>query len=240
MNSDINTPINADISLRNSAIVAGLGLLFMAIIAPIAQFGVLQKLIVAGDPTITAKNIIASVGIFRIGICIFLIVAVLDVVVAWALYILLKPVNKSVSLLAAWFRVAYAAIFVSAVNNLLTVLQLLSGSDYLKVFETNQLNAQVLLSLNSFTDGWNIGLAIFGLHLSVVGYLVFKSGYFPKFLGILVMIAGLGYLIDNLGKLLSANYTVSIAMFTFIGEVLLIFWLLWRGVKGFDKEMELK
>lgn len=234
MNSEINTPTYADISLRNSAIVAGLSLLFMAILAPIAQFGVLQKLIVAGDPTITADNIMASVGIFRAGICIFLIVAVLDVVVAWALYILLKPVNRSFSLLAAWFRVAYAAIFVSAVNNLLNVLQLLSGSDYLKVFETDQLYAQVLLFLNSFTDGWSIGLAIFGIHLLVVGYLVFKSGYFPKFLGIFVMIAGLGYLIDNLGKLISADYTLSIAMFTFIGEVLLIFWLLWRGVKGFD------
>jgi len=234
MNSEINTPTYADISLRNSAIVAGLSLLFMAILAPIAQFGVLQKLIVAGDPTITADNIMASVGIFRAGICIFLIVAVLDVVVAWALYVLLKPVNRSFSLLAAWFRVAYAAIFVSAVNNLLNVLQLLSGSDYLKVFETDQLYAQVLLSLNSFTDGWSIGLAIFGIHLLVVGYLVFKSGYFPKFLCIFVMIAGLGYLIDNLGKLISADYTLSIAMFTFIGEVLLIIWLLWRGVKGFD------
>jgi hypothetical protein len=167
-------------------------------------------------------------------------VAILDVVVAWALYVLLKPVNKSLSLLAAWFRIVYAAIFVSALNNLLIVLQLLNGSDYLKAFETNQLHAQVMLSLNAFTDGWNIGLAIFGLHLLVAGYLVFKSGYLPKFLGILVVIAGLGYLIDNLGKLLSPNYNVTIAMFTFIGEVLLIFWLLWRGIKGFDKELELK
>lgn len=229
-----------DISLRLSAIVAGLGLLIMAILAPIANFGVLQKLIVSGDATNTANKIIASAGLFRIGIFVFLIVAILDLVVAWALYVLLKPINESLSLLAAWFRIVYAAIFVSALNNLLIVLQLLNGSDYLKAFETNQLHAQVMLSLNAFTDGWNIGLAIFGLHLLVLGYLVFKSGYLPKFLGILVVIAGLGYLIDNLGKLLSPNYNVTIAMFTFIGEVLLIFWLLWRGIKGFDKEPELK
>ena len=188
----------------------------------------------------TANNIIASAGLFRIGIFIFLIVAVLDVVIAWALYFLLKPVNQSLSLLAAWFRVVYAAIFVSALNNLLIVLQLLNGSDYLQVFETDQLHAQVMLSLNAFTDGWNIGLAIFGLHLLVLGYLVFKSGYLPKFLGILVVIAGSGYLIDNLGKLLSPDYNITISMFTFIGEVLLIFWLLGKGIKGFDKEPVLK
>jgi hypothetical protein len=91
---------------------------------------------------------------------------------------------------------------------------------------------------DGFTDAWNIGLAIFGVSLLIVGYLVFKSGYLPKFLGILVVIAGLGYLIDNLGKLLSPNYNITLSMFTFIGEVLLIFWLLWRGIKGFDKGSE--
>lgn len=237
MNSDVNTLKFADISIRKSAIVAGLGLLLMAILAPIANFGVLEKLIIPGDATTTANNIMASPELFRIGIFVFLIVAILDVVVAWALYILLKPVNKSLTLLAAWFRVVYAAIFVSALSHLLIVLQLLNGSEFLKVFETNQLHAQVMLSLTAFTDGWNIGLALFGLHLLVLGYLVFKSGYIPKILGILVIIAGLGYTIDNFGKILSTNYNVSLTTFTFIGEVLLIFWLLWRGIKGFGKEL---
>ena len=237
MNSDLNTSRFADISIRKSALVAGFGLLLMAILAPIANFGVFETLIVPGDATATADNIMASPGLFRTGIFVFLIVAILDVVVAWALYILLKPVNKSLSLLAAWLRVVYAAIFVSALSQPLIVLQLLNGSEYLKVFETNQLHVQVLLSLNAFIDEWNMGLVIFGLHLLVLGYLAFKSGNIPKILSILVIIAGLGYLIDNLGKLLSPNYNVTIAMFTFIGEVLLIFWLLWKGIKGVDKEL---
>jgi len=240
MNSKVNNSKFADISLRTSAIVAGLGLLFMAILAPIANFGVIEKLIVPGDAASTANNIMASAGLFRIGIVIFLIVAILDVVVAWALYILLKSVNKSLSLLAAWFRVVYAAILAFALSNLLIVLQLLSGSDYLKAFETNQLYAQVMLFLNGFTDGWDLGLLIFGLHLMVLGYLAFKSGYIPKILGILVIVAGLGYTIDSGGKFLSPNYTLSLSTFTFIGEVLLIFWLLWRGIKGFAKELEQK
>lgn len=234
MKSDVNTSRFADISLRTSAVVAGLGLLLMTILAPIANFGVIEKLIVSGDATTTANNIMASAGLFRIGIVIFLIVAILDVVVAWALYVLLKPVNKSLSLLAAWFRIVYAAILAFALSNLLVVLQLLKGDGYLKVFDTNQLYAQAMLFLNAFTDGWNLGLVIFGLHLLILGYLAFKSGYIPKILGILVIVAGLGYTIDSFGKFLSPSYDLSLAMFTFIGEVLLIFWLLWKGIKGFD------
>ncbi|HJQ14605.1 MAG TPA: DUF4386 domain-containing protein [Anaerolineales bacterium] len=240
MNSDINASRFAEISLRKAAIVAGLGLLIMAILAPIANFGVLQKLIVPGDATITASNIMASARLFRIGILCFLIVAILDVIVAWGLYVLLKPVNTSLSLLAAWFRVVYAAIFAVALGNLFTVVQILSEDAYLKAFETNQVYAQVMLSLDAFKNAWDLGLVLFGIHLLVLGYLAFQSGYVPRFLGILVVIAGLGYLTDGFGKFLSPNYSVTISMFTFIGEALLTFWLLWRGYKGFDKELTSK
>ncbi len=224
----------ADISLRQAAIVAGVGLLIMAILAPFAEFFVRQSLIVPGDATKTANNIMADELLFRIAICSYIIVAILDVVVAWALYVFLKPVNKSLSLLAAWFRVVYAAIFAIILLNFVIALQLLSGADYLTVFETDQLHAQMMLFLNAFSYGWDIGLVIFGLHLFVLGYLVLKSGYIPKILGILLVIASFGYLIDSFGKLLSPNYNATIAMFTFIGEVLLILWLFFKGVKVSD------
>ncbi len=220
-----------DIPQRKAVIIAGFGLLVMTILAIFANFFVFQKLIVPGDAATTTNNIIASQGLFRIGICSFLIVAILDVVVAWALYILFEPVNRSLSLLAAWFRVAYAAIFAAALNNLVGVLYLLTNTNYLKVIKTEELHAQVMFSLNAFNDGWNIGLAIFGLHLVVLGYLVFKSGYMPKFLGILLIVAGLGYIIDSFGKILLSNYNITIAMFTFIGELLFMFWLLIKGAK---------
>ena len=126
-----DTSRSTDISLRTAAVVAGLGLLMMAILAAFANFSVFQNLVVPGDAKTTADNIMASGGLFRIGICSFL-------VVAWALYVLLKPVNMSISLLAAWFRVVYAAIFAIALNNLFSALQLLNGTDYLKAIETNQ------------------------------------------------------------------------------------------------------
>ena len=238
MNTNNNTPQFTGVSLRTAAIVAGAGLLVMAILAPIVQFGVLQKLVIPGNATTTAEDIMASAALFRTGISLLLVVAILDVVVAWALYILLKPANKSLSLLAAWLRVVYAGMFAVALTSLLNVLQLLTDADYLKAFEGNQLYAQVMLSLSAFQSGWDIGLVIFGLHLLVVGCLAFKSGYIPKWLGALLVIAGIGYIVDSIGKFLVPNYNLTIAAFTFVGEVLLIFWLLWKGIRGFDKGLE--
>ena len=104
----------ADISQRKVALIAGLGLLVIALLAPFAHFGVLQALVVPADATATVNNIIASEGLFRAGIAAFLIVIMLDVVVAWALYVLLRPVNPTLALLEAWLRLAFAAVFASA------------------------------------------------------------------------------------------------------------------------------
>lgn len=122
MNSNKIISRITDISLRKAAIVAGLGLLIMTILAIFANFFVLQSLIVPGDAATTANNIMANELLFRLGICSFIIVAILDVVVAWALYVLLKPVNKSLSLLSAWFRLVYAAILGIALVNFFSVI----------------------------------------------------------------------------------------------------------------------
>lgn len=233
-----------NVSQRKAAIIAGLGLLIMTILAIFANFFVFENLIVQGDVTTTANNIMANKMLFRTGICSFLIVIVCDIVVAWALYIFLKPINKSLSLLTAWFRLVYSAIFGIALVNHFSVLQLLSGADYLTVFETSQLHAQVMLSLNAFSDGWNIGIIFFGLHLALLGYLIFKSGYIPKILGkilgVLLIIAGLGYLIDSFMIFLLPNHKITIAMFTFIGELLFMFWLLFKGGKISSRDTDKK
>ena len=228
----------ADISLRKAAIVAGFGLLIMTIFAIYAYFFVRQSLIVPGDATTTANNIMANELLFRSGIVSWLIVLTCDVVVAWALYVLLKPVNKSLSLLAAWFRLVYTTIHGIALLNLIFVLQLLSGADYLKVFETDQLHALVLQFLNGHNYGSLIGLVFFGFHLFVLGYLVFKSDYIPRILGVLLVFASFGYLIDSFANFLLSNYENYKAIFAlvvgvpgFIGELSLCFWLLIKGAK---------
>lgn len=225
--------VTADVSLRKAAGVAGLGLLVMAVLAG-AMVAAFENLIVSEDAATTARNIADHELLLRGIICGFLIVAVLDVVVAWALYVLLRPVNRSVALLSAWFRVVYAAIFVAALSNLVVAVRLLSGADSVQAFGTGQLNAQVLMSVHAFNDGWDAALAIFGVHLFVLGYLIFTSRYIPGVLGVLVMIASVGYLMDSVGGFLSTGYNANVGLVTpvaeAVGEVLLMGWLLWKGV----------
>ncbi len=109
-------------------------------------------------------------------------------------------------------------------------MRLLTDADSLEALGTGQLNAQVMMSVAAFNDGWDAALAIFGLHLLVLGYLVFKSGYIPRVLGILVMIAGLGYMFDSVLAVLFPGFSIEVALFTFIGDVLLMGWLLWKGL----------
>ncbi len=217
---------------------AGFGLLLMAILAFFANFFVIESLIIPGDAATTANNLIANELLFRGGMSSFIIVLILDVLVAWALYILLKPVNKNLALLALFFRLIYTAIFGVAIYNFLSVLQLLSGADYLTVFETDQLHAQVMLLINAFKNGWLIGLVFFGFHLFVVGYLIFKSGFMPRIVGILLIMASMGYLIDNFAKILLSNYTdyetifiLIVALPGVIGELSLALWLVFKGNK---------
>jgi hypothetical protein len=220
-----------DHSQRNVALAAAFGLLFMALLAPFAQFGVMQTLVVPGDAVATTSNIVASAGLFRAAIAAFLIVAILDVVVAAGLYAVLRRANESLALLAAWLRVAYAAVFAFALVNLLNVAQLVQGAGA-TALSAAQLQTQVASFLASFDNSWDLGLAIFGLHLVVLGALLFKSVDFPNVLGALVILAGAGYLADSFGTILVADYALTISVFTFIGEVVLIVWLFKLAIKG--------
>jgi hypothetical protein len=117
-------------------------------------------------------------------------------------------------------------------------LLLLNDAGYLTVFAAEQWQAQVMIALNTFRHVWAVGFTFFGLHLFFLGYLVYASDYIPKFLGILLVIASFGYLIDSVGLFLVPNYDANIGVFTFFGELLLMIWLLWGGIRGFDKKPE--
>ena len=127
----------------------------------------------------------------------------------------------------------YGAILIVALNNLLNVFQYIDNSIFLNVYEQSQINTQILFSFNSFQSLWDFSMIIFSIHLLILGVLMFISKYIPKYLGVLIFIAGCGYIIDGIGKIMFTDYNLQIAMFTFFGEVILIFWLLWKGIKGF-------
>jgi hypothetical protein len=228
----ITTRASADtnkLSLRTAALVAGIGLLIMVIAAPFAELFVYPKLVVPGNAAETARNIIANKTLFTAAIFGYLVTFICDVLVAWALYVLLKPVNENLSMLTAWLRLVYTVIALAALLNLVTVLRLLNTSDYLTLFQPEQFYAQVMLFIHAFRSNWYFGLIFFGIHLGLLGYLVIRSKYIPNILGAFLIIAGLGYLLTNLKPFLFPNVNLDFAEYTFYGELIFMFWLLIRG-----------
>jgi hypothetical protein len=210
-------PFDPNRPLRVASVVAGTGLALLTVLAVFGNFLVLKRLIAPGDPATTMTNIAESTVLFRWGIASLLTAAVLDVVIAAALLRLFTPVNRDIARLAAWFRLTYAAVFLVAISQLAGVLPNLDNP------------AQAQRSIDSFNAIWNAGLILFGMHLLLIGYLAYRSGFIAKIIGILLVIAGLGYLIDRFGTVLVSGYSLNVAQVTFVGEAVLIFWLLIKG-----------
>jgi hypothetical protein len=191
-------------------------------------------LIVAGDALATAHRIMASEFLFRCGVVGDLIMHITDVPMTVIFYVLLRPVSKDLSLLAALFGMLQTAVLIANKLNLVTVLLLLGGSNYLKAFDPNQLQALASLSLALHEYGFGIGLVFFGVSCLVTAYLLFRSGYFPRTLGVFQGIAGVSYLINSFAQLLSpllaAKMFPAIVLPAFIGELATCVWLIVKGV----------
>lgn len=213
------SPTNTRTISRTSSWVGGIALLLIAVLAGIGNFGALTPLITLGDAAKTADAITGSELQFRLGVLCMVIAAVLDLVVAAALFQILQPVNRMLALVAAWFRIAYVAVFVIAITQLALVPGLLSDPKL-------GLNA-----IDAYYAIWRVGLILFASHLLVIGYLCFRSGFVPRWLGVLVAIAGIGYFIDGIGTIVVGGYQPTVSTMTFVGEVALIGWLLWTAAR---------
>jgi hypothetical protein len=216
-------------SVRTASITAGVALLLMSVVAIFGNVVVVDGLVTEGNATQTAADILASAGLFRLGIASLVVVVALDVVVAWALYRVFSPVNNSLSMLAAALRLVYSGVLMVAAGQLLGVARLLSDDGYRAVFGADQVDAQAMVGMMAFNDIWYVGQFLFGLHLLLIGYLAYRSGYIPRLIGVLVAISGLGYTADSLGAVLSQGSWTDVTSFTFIGEFLLALWLLIRA-----------
>jgi hypothetical protein len=206
--------------------VAGVSLLVMAVLAGVTQFAVLEVLVTPDHAARTATDILGSEGAFRLGIASLFLVVVLDVVVAWALFRVFSPVNRAISMLAAWFRLAYSAMFMVAISQLTGVLPLLEN-DRSPAFDPGQSQALALLEIATFKNIWDAALVLFGVHLLIIGYLAVTSGYVPRVLGGLLVLGGFGYVFDSLAAALGSS--IEISMVTFVGELALGLWLVIRG-----------
>jgi hypothetical protein len=223
--------------------IAGVLYLIITVAAVFAHFYVPGQLIVAGDAAATAANIAASESLFRFGaIGSELIILLSEVLLSIVLYLLFRPVSKTLSLLAAVSRLIMTTIHGLNLLNYYFVLQLLNGADVPAAFGPQQVSALVTLFLDAHSIGFTIGIAFLVPHVLILGYLIIKSGYFPKVLGFLFIAAGIGYLLDTIGLLLIPSYTTTpalIQMVIAVAEIAFPIWLLVKGVNmaGWQQKM---
>jgi Domain of unknown function (DUF4386) len=189
----------------------------------------IRGVIVSGDPAATANNILAHERLFRLSVAVGLIATALYIAVTVLFYVLFKPVNKTVALLAAFFSLVGCAI--QAFGSLFKAapLVVLEGSPYLRVFKVDQLQAAALMFINLNGQAAYIYLVFFGLFNLLIGYLIFKSTFLPRILGVLMALSGLGWLTFLSPSL--ANYLlIYLEVLGIVAEASLMLWLLVKGV----------
>ena len=212
------------------------GALYLIIIALgiFAEAFVRNRIVVSGDPAATAANITSMESLWRFGIAAEFLALICTIALAMIYFFLLRPVSKELNLLSTFFRLVSIVVQVVAVLNLVTALFPLVNAAPLKAFTPEQLYALASLAIKSHSYGYGISLLILGCTFLIHGYLIFKSGYLPKVLGILIQIAGLGYLTNGFTLVLYpavANQVfLAIILPVFIGELSLSLWLLVKGV----------
>ena len=213
------------------------GWLYLAVIIVgfFAEGFVRGRLVISGDAAATAQNIIGSQGLWRGALAAELVMLIFYVAITLILYALLRPVDRNLSLLAAFFSLMGCAVL--AFDELLNLapLILLGGADYLKAFDAQQLQALALLSVRLFENGYVITMIFFGCYCSTIGYLIFESGYFPKWLGVLLEVGGLSYVLNGLVHFAAPAFAVRMPDITVIGgvaELALCLWLVVMGVNA--------
>jgi hypothetical protein len=219
------TTITPTRSLRVPALVGGFGILVLAVLSGWAIFGVIEALVTDGDAARTATDILAASTKFGFGVVALVLTALLDIVVGWALWAFFAPVRPAAAAVSGALRAVYGVVFLAAIAHLAAALDVLTSAADV----TTQMQIEALHRIENFHLVFDVGLALFGLHLVITGYLVCRAVYAPRLLGWLLVFAGLGYIVDSGVALFSPGAVPELAMVTFVGEVWLFAWLLVKG-----------
>jgi hypothetical protein len=218
----------AEVSPRPSARITGAVYLLYFLTAVLGGFFT-RGIVVDGDAAATANNLLAHQALFRLGLATGLIATACYIAVTALFYDLFKPVSRGLSLLAAFFSLVGCAILAFASLFQLAPLVVLGGGQYLSVFKVEQLRALAFLFLELYGEGVNICFVFFGFYCLLIGYLIFRSTFLPRILGLLMAFAGLGWL-TFLSPPLANHLSPYILVLGFVAELALMLWLLVMGV----------
>jgi hypothetical protein len=213
------------------------GLIYLVIIVAgiFGEVFVRNKLVVSGDAVATATNIMSSPLLWRMGIGVDLIMQMCDIPLMLIFYVLLKPINKNLALMNLLFNMIQTAVLVVNKLNLLIPLFLLGDADYLKAVDPHQLQSLSYMFIKLHGYGFGVGLIFFGLVCLVEGRLIFRSGFLPKTLGLLMQLAGVCYLTNSFAMLLAPSLANALFPFVLIPPLVAELGLaLWLVVKGVD------
>ena len=214
------------LSLRHAATIAGVAYLLNPV--SFAEFYVMPRFFVA-DAGQTIANLAAHPRLFAVGVLSYFFSLVGDVVLAWSLYVLLAPVNRVLSLLAAWFQLIYAAVTFAALANLGELYRVVAVPSYAATFDKAALPMQATLLLAGFRSGWGLALILFGFHLVVLGWLIARSSYIPRWLGWLIFMNGWAWVLDSVSVYLFPEAGLGFLKFFETPELMLMVWLLGWG-----------
>lgn len=218
-------------NVQRYARIAGVLLIVSLVAGGFGEAYVPSKLIVSGDAAATVANLRNFDFLYRLGFASFLIESLCDITLVLILYALLKPVNKQLSLLAAFFGLVGTTLFAFAELFYFAPLLIMGGTGYLKTFAPDQLNALVLLSMKFYGYAGMIFTAYYGMSWIVRAYLIFRSGYLPKFLAVLMAVGGIGFVVRNFALILAPAYASDVLlMLMFPGGLVMTGWLLVKGV----------
>ena len=219
------------VDAQRYARAAGILILLSIVFGTWGEAYVPSKLIVSGDAAATAQNILASPLLFRTGFAAYLIEAICDVALALVFYVLLWPVDRNLALLSAFLGIVATVTYAFAECFYFAPSLLLSGADYLKTFTTEQLDTLALLSMKLFDRIAGIFIGFYGLATLLRGYLIYRSGYLPRTLGILFVIGGTAFVVQNFLIVLAPAYASGLLLVLMApAGIAMMAWLLVRGL----------
>ena len=219
------------IDVQRYARITGILFLLSIVAGFFGEFYVPSTIVVPGDAAATAKNVADFNSMFRFGFAMYLVEAVCDIALAWILYVLLRPVRKDLALLAAFFGLVSTAVFAGAELFFFAPTFILGNAALLEAFSPDQVRSLGLLSFRLYGYGAGIFMVFYGIATLIRGYLIYRSDYLPRALGILLMIAGMGFVIRNFVLVMAPAYASDAFVFPmFLAAVAMTLWLLTKGI----------
>ncbi len=218
-------------SVQSYARAAGVLFLFTMIGGFFGEMYMPSRIVVAGDAAATARNIVESSFLFRLGFAAYLVEAICDIALSLVFYVILRPVNRNIALLAAFFGLVSTSVFAVGELFYFGAALPLGDAEYLKSFTADQRSVLSMLSIRMYGLAAGIFLAFYGIATGVRGYLVYRSGFLPRILGVLMMLAGLGFILRNFVLVLAPAYVSNVFLVPmFVSGLSLTLWMLVKGV----------